>query len=644
MSKEKALTAPEREVLEAANDPILQQMLAEERVEATSMDSALLWRILGYLRPHAWLAAAAVGAATVEAMLLTLPPWVVGLAVDRLQGAPEPTGVGGWLTGLATSLGAMLPVQNPASALFVAFGLLVAGLWSLRWGLGAASMFGVQLLGQRVIHDLRVDVYRHIMSMDLGYFHANPVGRLVNRATFDVQSLAELFTDAVAEGMRDVLFVLVLMAVMVSLDAPLGLLLIGAFPILAICAELYRRLGRPALRSMSAVQSRMNGWMAENLAGMRDNQLYRRRARRRAEFRALTEAHQAAVTRVIQAWGFVRPGMMITSGVATTLVLWIGSGRVEAGTLTLGILLTFLQYTSKLWVPVRNLTEKFNLIQTSLTSAERIADVLDATTKMKSAPNADSALHVQRGEVRFENVSFRYEGTSRDVLHSISFSAAPGTTLALVGDTGAGKSTVAHLLSRFYDTTEGRVLVDGHDVREYQLQKLRAGIALVPQDVVIFAGTLRENITLGAEVPDERLTECLKAVCAGELLSQLPGGLDHELEESGRTLSQGQRQLLAFARALVANPPVLLLDEATANVDTQTEAKIQLALQELTKGRTSIVIAHRLSTIRDADQILVLRHGEVIERGNHASLLSQDGEYARLYRTHLRSQTGLAGD
>lgn len=642
MATKSSLSKTEQAVLDAANDPILKKMLEQERIESEEVDLSLLYRLLSYLGSHKGLTALCFSLSLVEAILMTMPAYAIGLAVDIVRSGPGSRGTGRGLDALLDTLSTGIAgiffggEALTAKVLIMSYGILILTLWVGRWMVATTTTYCVQMLGQRIVHDLRMDVYNHIVAMDLGYFHKNPVGRLVNRTAFDTNTLSEFFSDALAQGTRDILFVIVLIIVMLSLDIPLALVLLGTFPLLILSGDVYRRVARPAMRTTSAVVSRMNSWLAENIAGMRENQLYKIEPKRRGEFGALTNAHQHSVKRWIQAWGLLRPVMMLFCGIATAIVLWLGYERVLAGAVTVGVLLTFLRYTTRLWVPIRNLAQKFSLIQTALTATERIFDVLDTATQMKTEASADLKLTVERGDIAFEEVRFGYPAKpDEEVLKGISWSATKGEMIALVGDTGAGKSTIAHLLSRFYDVREGTVRIDGRDVREYDLRKLREGIAIVPQDVVIFAGTIRDNITLGLEVSDDIVWEAARAVCADRFIDRFEDGLDHVMDEAGRTLSAGERQLLSFARALVFNPPVLILDEATANVDTETENMIQEALARLTEGRTSVVIAHRLSTIREADQILVLRHGQIIERGRHEELLERGGEYARLYELHM---------
>ena len=628
----------EQRILQVAKDPILTQMLEQERVESQGLDASMLWRLLKYLRRHPTLAILGVLASVLDAALMALPAYGVGLAVDVIRDSSrELPALGLLLYQLADPIAqrAQALGAGPVEALVYGFGGVLIACWSARWAASVASTYLVQRLGQITVHELRLDVYHHITSMDMGFFHKNPVGRLVNRATFDTQSLSEFFSDAFAQGLRDLLFITVLLMVMVALDPVLASVLMVSLPLLMVSALVYRSWARPAMRTTSAVLSRLNAWLAENIAGMRENQLYQTQARRLDEVEALTQAHQASVTHWIRAWGLLRPVMMGICAIATALVLLLGYDRVVQGIISVGVLLTFLQYTTSFWVPVRNLSEKFTIIQTALTAAERIFDVLGTPSAMTDSPQADARHQVTQGALRFEDVRFAYPNTQDEVLRGISFEAQAGQLIALVGDTGAGKSTIAHLTSRFYDATSGRVVVDGRDVRDYTLHQLRRGMAIVPQDVVIFAGSIRDNITLGLDVADDVVWRAVKAVCADRIIARFELGLAHPMDEGGRTLSAGERQLISFARALVFNPPVLILDEATANVDSETEALIQAALVTLTQGRTSLVIAHRLSTIRDADQILVLRHGQIIERGRHEALLAAGGEYARQYHTHM---------
>ncbi|OIP38823.1 MAG: hypothetical protein AUK47_11040 [Deltaproteobacteria bacterium CG2_30_63_29] len=637
MAREKA----SRKIVELTKDKVLEQMLAEERVDSDEFDTSLLYRMFRYLLPRKGLTGLAVLLATCEALVMTIPAYLIGLAIDRVgDSAHRASFVTQTLDHATAHLQPLVAslVDSQKHGIVLIFGVFVAAAWASKWLIGVATSYLVQVVGQGVVHQLRVEVYSHIGDMEMSYFHTNPVGRLVNRTTFDTQSISELFSDAVAQGARDLLFILVLFVVMLGLDWVLTTVLLLSLPLLSVAALHYRKRARPGLRLTSALLSRMNSWLSENISGMRENHLFQKQTQRKSEFKSLTQAHQISVIKVIQAWAIVRPSMNFITALATACIVLVGFWRVDQGLTTLGVMLTFIQYTNQVWRPVRNLAEKFNLIQSSLTSAERVMAILDTPSKMFDSPSVNPGLRVLDGQVHFEDVRFAYPNAANvEVLHGLSFDLPPGRKLALVGDTGAGKSTITHLLSRFYDPTAGRICIDGTNVRDYPLRALRAGIAIVPQDVVIFSGTIRDNIALGAQVSDAHLHACLEAVCADALVTSLEGGLDHVLEEGGRTLSSGERQLLSFARALVADPPILVLDEATANVDTRTEQIIQRAIDRLLADRSSIVVAHRLSTILDADEILVLKDGSVCERGTHLELVALGGEYARLYRLHKSS-------
>lgn len=629
---ERPMSRAEREAVIAAQDATLSRVLREERVESSMLDWKLLRRLLGYLGPRRSLAAAAVALALLEAAVMTLPAFLVGAAVDQYAGTPRRNLL---LARLQEALQDRLAeVAGAAGVPVLFFGGAVLLVWLFRWGAAVLTSYIVQRLGQAVVHDLRVDVFNHLTGMDSQYFHDNPVGRLVHRTTFDVQALAELFSDTFAQGMRDLFFIVALGVVMFALDPPLAAAALLTFPLLVGIGALYRRAARPSLRINAAVASRLNGWLAESIAGIREIQLYRAGEARKGEFAALTRAHQASMTRTVRAWAWLRPAMLLVTAGATVVVILAGSERVAAGAVSVGVMITFLQYATRLWVPVRNLSEKFNQIQAALTAGERILAVLNTRPRIADGPAAVPGLKVGLGLIEFRGVEFSYPGKTEAALRGIDFTARPGEMVALVGDTGAGKTTVARLISRFYDPSAGGVFIDGRDAREFALRRLREGIALVPQEVVIFSGTVRDNLTLGRDVPDDRLWSCLKAVGAEGFVRPENGGLSAILGEGGRILSAGERQLLAFARALIADPPILVLDEATANIDSRTEGLVQKALETLTTGRTSLVIAHRLSTIRKADQVLVVRGGRIVERGNHERLMELNGEYARLYRIH----------
>jgi ATP-binding cassette, subfamily B, multidrug efflux pump len=576
-------------------------------------DAALLRRLLVYLRPYRGLALVAV--------LLLLSG--AGLAL-----------VGPALTQRA------LDVAIPRHDM----GLLgtLAGLFLAALLLDFLVEYGQTLLttyiGQRVMYDLRMQIFGHLQRLSIGFFDRNPVGRLMTRVTSDVETLNELFSSGVVTVFGDVFTLLAIMTMMLVVDWRLALVTFSVIPLVWLTATVFRRRVREAFRDIRTRLARLNAYLQERLSGMRVVQLFGREAESAARFAELNREHLEAHLRSITIYAVFFPVVEVLTAVAMALLLYYGGLRTLDGTLTVGVLAAFIQLTRRFFQPLQDLSEKFNLLQSAMASSERVFALLDQPVTVMEPPNPALLPHPARGEVKFENVWFRYSPDGPWVLRDVSFVASPGKTIALVGHTGAGKTTVVNLLLRFYDPDRGRILIDGIDIRQLSTSDLRSLIGFVQQDLFLFAGDILHNLTLDAPIPPEAARRAAHRVGADRFIERLPAGYAHRLGERGRSLSVGERQLLSFARALALDPRILVLDEATSSVDAEAEAQIQRAIAELMAGRTSLVVAHRLSTILDADEILVLQHGEIRERGNHRELLAQEGLYQRLYQLQLRGQ------
>jgi ATP-binding cassette, subfamily B, multidrug efflux pump len=576
-------------------------------------DAALLRRLLVYLRPYRGLALVAV--------LLLLSG--AGLAL-----------VGPALTQRA------LDVAIPRHDM----GLLgtLAGLFLAALLLDFLVEYGQTLLttyiGQRVMYDLRMQIFGHLQRLSIGFFDRNPVGRLMTRVTSDVETLNELFSSGVVTVFGDVFTLLAIMTMMLVVDWRLALVTFSVIPLVWLTATLFRRRVREAFRDIRTRLARLNAYLQERLSGMRVVQLFGREAESAARFAELNREHLEAHLRSITIYAVFFPVVEVLTAVAMALLLYYGGLRTLDGTLTVGVLAAFIQLTRRFFQPLQDLSEKFNLLQSAMASSERVFALLDQPVTVMEPPNPALLPHPARGEVKFENVWFRYSPDGPWVLRDVSFVASPGKTIALVGHTGAGKTTVVNLLLRFYDPDRGRILIDGIDIRQLSTSDLRSLIGFVQQDLFLFTGDILHNLTLDAPIPPEAARRAAHRVGADRFIERLPAGYAHRLGERGRSLSVGERQLLSFARALALDPRILVLDEATSSVDAEAEAQIQRAIAELMAGRTSLVVAHRLSTILDADEILVLQHGEIRERGNHRELLAQEGLYQRLYQLQLRGQ------
>ena len=588
-------------------------MSEQDDVLDKGYDAALFRRLLVYLRPYRSLTALAVMLLLAGAGLALVGPALTQRALDVAIPRHD--------IGLLGTLGALF-----ITALVVDF----------------AVEYGQTLLtthiAQRVMYDLRMEIFSHLQRLSIAYFDRNPVGRLMTRVTSDVETLNELFSSGVVTVFGDIFTLIAIMTMMLLVDWRLALVTFAVIPLVWLTASIFRQRVRQAFRDIRYRLTRLNAYLQERLSGMRIVQLFGREEDSAARFAELNREHLQAHLRSITIYAVFFPVVEVLTAVAMALLLYYGGLRTLSGSLTLGVLAAFIQLTRRFFQPLQDLSEKFNLLQSAMASSERVFALLDEPVTVLEPEHPASLPRPVRGEVRFENVWFRYSPEGPWVLRDVSFTASPGQTVALVGHTGAGKTTIVNLLLRFYDPDRGRILIDGVDIRRISTSDLRSLIGFVQQDLFLFVGDILHNLTLDAPVSAESARRAAVRVGADRFIDRLPAGYGHRLGERGRSLSVGERQLLSFARALTLNPTILVLDEATSSVDAEAEGQIQHAIGELMTGRTSIVVAHRLSTILHADEILVLQHGEIRERGSHRELLGLQGLYQRLYQLQLRGQ------
>jgi ATP-binding cassette subfamily B protein len=588
-------------------------MSEEQELPDRGYDATLMRRLLGYLRPYRW--------HTVFALLLLLLQSGLALVGPRLT---------------ERALDAAIP--NRDVALLGLLASLYLGVLLLEFVVEYGGALLTTWIGQRVMFDLRMQIYEHLQRLSIPFYDRNPVGRLMTRVTSDVETLNELFSSGVVTIFGDVFTLVAIMVMMLAIDLQLALVTFSVIPLVWLTAAIFRRRVREAFRDIRTRLARLNAYLQERLSGMRIVQLFGREEASARRFAELNREHLDAHLRSITIYAVFFPMVEVLTSVAMALLLWYGGLRVLDDTLTVGVLAAFIQYTRRFFQPLQDLSEKFNLLQSAMASSERVFALLDERVTVAEPALARKLPTPIAGEVRFENVWFRYSPDGPWVLRDISFTASPGRTIALVGHTGAGKTTIVSLLLRFYDPERGRITVDGMDIRDLSTAELRSIIGFVQQDLFLFTGDILHNLTLDAPITPEAAHQAARRVGADRFIERLPSGYGHRLGERGRSLSVGERQLLSFARALALDPRILVLDEATSSVDAEAEAQIQRAIAELMSGRTSLVVAHRLSTILHADEILVLHHGEIRERGSHRDLLAQEGLYRRLYELQLRGQ------
>ena len=589
--------------------------MEEDEILGKAYDSRLMKRLLLYLKPYRWHVVLAIILAILVSSIGPLRPYITKIIIDDYIVVKNYEG--------------MLPF---IILLFVTIFLQAILQYILN--------YFTQWIGQKTIYNMRMQVFTHLQNLALRFFDNNPVGRLVTRVTSDVEVLNEMFSSGVVMVFSDVFTIIFIVSYMFIMDVELSLVTLCVIPILVYSTFIFRKKVREAYREVRKYVANMNSFLNENITGMNTVQLFNREEKSLSDFKKINALHRDANIKSIFYYAVYFPLVDFTSALAIALIIWYGGGNVISGYLTFGVLISFIQYTEMFFRPIRDLSEKYNILQTAMASSERVFKLLDDKTIISVKENPIPITNV-KGDIEFKNVWFAYNGEDY-ILKNVSFKIKQGETIAFVGATGAGKTSIINLLTRFYDIEKGEILIDGINIKDYDPKELRKHMAVVLQDVFIFSGDIKFNIDLGDEnISLNKINEAISIVGLDDFINSLPEGLFSEVKERGATLSVGQKQLISFARALVRDPKILILDEATSNVDTESERLIQNAINKLLKNRTSIVIAHRLSTIQNADKIIVLHHGEIRETGTHQELLSKGGIYYKLYQLQYKQQESV---
>src|SRR5258706_4400118 len=605
---------------------------------AKAFDPHLARRLMRYLRPYRLRATGAVGLVILSSLLEIAGPAIVAVAIDLYVKPAH----GASITGISQRIGAWLVAHgwalDPMSGINLAAGLyfvVLAGGFAVLY----TQMVLMNLMGQYIMYDLRKQIFEHLQRLDIQFFDRNPVGRLMTRVTTDVDALNEMFTAGFVSIFGDIFVLAGIVGVLFWMNWRMALVLFSITPLIVLASAWFRRGARRTYRQTRARIAAINAFLQEHISGMATVQLFNREFDEAEKFEGLNARHRDANIDSVFYYSIFYPVVELVETIGLALIVWYGGGQVIRGTLSIGTLIAFFQCAQSFYEPISDLSEKYNILQAAMAASERIFKTLDTPRRILD----EGTLEIDHFEsIEFRNVCFAYNEPEW-VLKNVSFTVTHGERVALVGHTGAGKTTVTALLLRFYEPQSGEILVNGIDIRRYAVTSLRSLFAIVQQDFFLFTGTITQNISLGdPKITAEVVRQAARRVQADRFIQRLPEGYDSEVRERGAGLSVGEKQLLSFARALAFNPPVLVLDEATSSIDTETEVLIQEATQMLMAGRTSIATPHRLSTIRSADTILVFHHGEIRERGTHEELMQHEGLYRKLYEIQYRETAAVA--
>jgi ATP-binding cassette subfamily B multidrug efflux pump len=622
----------------------------DDDVVGKAYDSKLMRRLLTYLRPYKLQAFISLAAILLKAGADVLGPYLTKVAVDRYMTARPALHPPAWTRWLSSR-----PMTGVTQIAAIYLGALVCS-----YLLEFVQTYLMQWTGQKVMFDMRRQIFRHIQRMHVSFFDRNPVGRLVTRLTSDVDALNEMFTSGVFAIFEDVFVLILIVVIMLRMNWWLALIAFAVLPPILGITKIFRKHVRDSYRRIRSAIARINASTQEHVSGMSVVQLFNRERRSYEEFEDINRQHMVAFKDAILAYALYYPAIELLSSVAIALVIWLGGNGVLRNAVSIGVLVAFIQYSQRFFRPIQDLSEKYNILQAAMAASERVFKLLDTPPELQTpaAPRACDGT----GSIEFRHVWFTYQKLDAQqlaaiqqaegaeailaatpevewILKDVSFLIEPDQTAAIVGHTGAGKTTIIGLMMRFYEIQRGSVLINGMDVREQDVTKLRRNFGVVLQDPFLFTGTIAENIRLGsAWITDERMKAAADEVNVGDFIRALPQGFDEPLRERGNSLSTGQKQLINFARALAHDPRILVLDEATSSVDTDTEMRVRSALERMVRGRTSVIIAHRLSTVQQADRILVMHKGVLREIGTHQELLAQRGIYWRLYQLQYKDQ------